>query len=123
MSRTKKLKITWIIAAAISTLLTLFPLAFFSIKAFMTTGLVESKMALCGSLLIVLILTAVCKLKEYKPRSLLWIVLVALWLTLDSLGAIIITFTITQCLDEFLVCPVKNYAKWKYSINKEIDKR
>lgn len=123
MSRTKKLKITWIIAAAISTVLTLFPLAFFSIKAFMTTGLVESKMALCGSLLIVLVLTAVCKLKEYKPRSLLWIVLVALWLTLDSLGAIIITFTITQCLDEFLVCPVKNYAKWKYSINKEIDKR
>jgi hypothetical protein len=123
MSRTKKLKLTWIIAAAISTLLTLFPLVFFSIKAFMTTGLVESKMALCGSLMIVLILTAVCKLKEYKPRSLLWIVLIALWLALDSLGAIIITFTITQCLDEFLVCPVKNYAKWKYSINKEIDKR
>lgn len=123
MSRTKKLKLTWIIATVISTILTLFPLAFFSIKAFLTTGLVESKMALCGSLMIVLVLTAVCKLKEYKPRSLLWIVLIALWLTLDSLGIIIITFTITQCLDEFLVCPVKNHAKKLYDVNKEIDKR
>ena len=123
MSRTKSLKRIWIISSIVSLVLTLFPLIFFSIKAFLTTGLVESKMALCGSLMIVLVLTAVCKLKEYKPRSLLWIVLIAFWLTLDSLGAIIITFTITQCLDEFLVCPVKNYAKLKYSINKEIDKR
>ena len=123
MSRTKKFKIAWITASIISTILTLVPLLFFSVKAFITTGLIESKMALCGSLTIVLILTIVCKLKEYKPRSLLWIVLVALWLALDSLGAIIITFTVTQCIDEFIVCPIKSYAKWRYTINKEIDKR
>lgn len=123
MSRTKKFKIAWITASIISTILTLVPLLFFSVKAFMTTGLIESKMALCGSLTIVLILTIVCKLKEYKPRSLLWIVLVALWLALDSLGAVVITFTVTQCIDEFIVCPIKNYAKWRYTINREIDKR
>ena len=123
MSRTKKFKIAWITASIISATLTLFPLIFFSVQAFITTGLIESKMALCGSLTIVLVLTAICKLKEYKPRSLLWIVLVALWLALDSLGAIIITFTVTQCIDEFLVCPIKRYAKERYTINREIDKR
>lgn len=123
MSRTKKFKTGWIICSVLSFLLTFGPLIYFGIEAFITTGVVHYKMALCGSLAIVLMITVICKLREYKPRSLPWIVLIALWIALDSLGAIIIAFTVTQCLDEFVVSPLKRFCRTKYTINKEIDLR
>jgi len=123
MQRTKIYKRCWLIASAISLFLTAFPMLFFTIKAFATTGVLENKLALCGTLVVVAMATAVCVLVQYKPRSLLWIILIALWLSLDNLGAVIITFTVTQCLDEFVVCPIKKWSHRIYMINREIDKR
>lgn len=123
MSRTKKFKTGWIICSILSFLLTFGPLIYFGISAFISTGVVHYKMALCGSLAVVLMITIICKLREYKPRSLPWIVLIALWVSLDHLGAIIIAFTVTQCLDEFVVSPLKRFYRSRYTINKEIDLR
>lgn len=98
------------------------PLTFYSIKAFLTTGVMQNKFVLSSMILVVIILTVLCALREYKPRSTMWLILVGLWAVLDSLGGIIIAFTITQVLDEFLVSPIKKYSKRIYSIRREQEK-
>ena len=122
MPRTKRFKITYIITSIISFLLMVGPLTFYSIKAFLTTGVMQNKFVLSSMILVVIILTVLCALREYKPRSTMWLILVGLWAVLDSLGGIIIAFTITQVLDEFLVSPIKKYSKRIYSIRREQEK-
>lgn len=123
MSRTKKFKTAWIILSIISFLLTFGPLLYFVLDAFLKTGVIHNKIALSCTLMVVIMITMLCILREHRPRSLPLIVLIALWCALDSLGGIIITFTITQCLDEFIIDPIKKFCYRRLIINKEIDKR
>ena len=123
MTRTQKFKRLTELFTVLSVLFSLGPLIVYTIKACIITGLVEHKLALVSSLVVVLMLTAVCALMKYKPRSLIWFVVIALWLALDNIGTIILWFGITQCIDEFILCPLKKWSAATYKINKEIDKR
>lgn len=123
MTLTQKYKRIHELLALLSLVCSFGPLIFFTIKACLTTGLVHNKFGLISSVAVVLILTAVCKLKEYKPRSLIWIALCGLWLVFESMGSIIIWFTATQVLDEFILTPMKKRAYRQYSDQKSIDKR
>ena len=99
------------------------PALFFTAQAFIAGTAVASKIALSSTVLIVVILSIVAAANKIAMRSRLWILLIGLFICLDSVIVIVLTIGICQILDELIFTPLKNYYKTKYTINKEIDKR
>lgn len=123
MERTKKLH-RWAIVLSILSLLCVFgPIIFFCVRAFLSSSLTIYKVALVSSIAVTLIMTAVAALNKWAARCRIWIILLALFFCLDSFLAAIITFAVTQIIDELIICPLKHHLWNKYHINKEIDKR
>lgn len=120
---TKKYKRRYILFAILSFLCFLGPAAFFTMAAFITNTAIVSKVALSSTVLIVLILSLVAMANKIAMRSRLWILLIGLFLCLDSVIAIVFTIGSCQILDELIFTPLKNHYKTKYTINKEIDNR
>ena len=119
MERTKKLKRLYITLSIVNFLLSFGPLFYFALDAFITTGIVLNKIVITSTMVIVIMITMLCKLKQHTPRSLPWFVLCGLWIVLDNLGKIIIIFTVTTVLDEFIVQPLRAWVKIRYTIRKE----
>lgn len=98
------------------------PAIVYSIKAFITSGVLQHKFVLSSMIVVVIIMTLVSLLNKYTPRCTVWLILTALWACLDSVGSVILVFTITQAADEFIASPVKRYAKRVYLTRKEFIK-
>ena len=120
---TNKYKKFYILFAILSLLCFIGPALFFTAQAFIAGTAVASKIALSSTVLIVVILSIVAAANKIAMRSRLWILLIGLFICLDSVIVIVLTIGICQILDELVFAPLKNYYKTKYTINKEIDKR
>lgn len=121
--RTKQYKALTILFKILSILLNVGPLAVYTIIALCESNLVVEKVGLVSTVFVVLVLTAIAFVQKVPMRSRIWIILIGLYLCLDSIMAPILIIGITQIVDEWIVCPFHKRFKEKLIINKEIDKR
>ena len=101
----------------------LVPIAYFIITAYISSDLITEKVTLTGTIVMVLILSAISLINKKVLRSKIWILLIGLYLVLDSLLLPVIIIGGCQILDELILEPLKEHYKAKYIINKEIDRR
>lgn len=82
---TKTYRIWFWILAVLSFLLCVGPLAAYSVSALIAADLVIEKVALASTVFIVLIMSVVSWLNKIALRSRLWIILIGLYICLDSI--------------------------------------
>lgn len=123
-TRTKKLRLIAFLLTLLSILLTIGPLCVYSVKAFTNSQASSTdKCVLLSMLSIGTILSLVCIINKYTPRCRIWLVIIGLYLCLDSILGCILVIAITQVIDELIVAPIARRYREKLRINKEIDKR
>lgn len=120
---TRKYRITTWIFAVLSFLCFFAPPAFFVCQALLTSTLAVQKIALCSTVMAVIIMTIVAAVNKIVLRSRIWILLIGLWICLDNFMLPIIVIAITQIADETVFTPLHNYFKTRLVINKQIDGR
>lgn len=120
---TKTYRIWFWILAVLSFLLCVGPLAAYSVSALIAADLVIEKVALASTVFIVLIMSLVSWLNKIALRSRLWIILIGLYICLDSIMTPLIIIAACQVIDEIIVCPIKHNLSTKLTISKELDKR
>lgn len=119
---TKKYKRLTTLFTILSLICLLGPLVFFTIKAFIGAAVV-GKVVVGLTTLASLCLASVSVLFKFHLRSPIFLMLIGLWVALDTLLPTIIWISITVILDEFIFSPLKKKYKELHTINKEIDKR
>jgi hypothetical protein len=119
---TKAYKCLWIFLTALSFLFVFGPLAVFSYMGFATASVV-GQCALLSCLTVGSILSAVCAVNKYTPRSRMFIFLLGFYFALEHFLPIFIVLGTFTALDEFIICPLKKHYHNLYTINREIDKR
>lgn len=122
-SRTKKYRCWAAILLIISILLNVAPIAAYTIIGFVQADLIVEKVALTSTIFIVGIMSLVALVNKTTMRSRIWVILLGLYMCLDSFITPLIIIAITQILDEWFVSPIHKSCRNRYIINKEIDKR
>lgn len=120
---TKKYKKAYILLLIISIILNLFPVLFYTFKAFLSSAVIIHKVTLCSTIFISIILSAISMLTKVNIRSTLWILIIGLYVCLDSIMNMIIFIAVFQVVDEIIITPIKKSVKQRLVINKELDKR
>lgn len=120
---TNKYKTGYIIFSILSVIAFAAPTLWYVIQAFLTTGITTEKVALAGSIMVVLIMSVVALVTKVAPRSRIWIILLGLIICLDNIEVALCWIASTQILDELVLCPIKKFFKDRLVINKQIDKR
>lgn len=108
---------------ALSIFAMILPPLYFICDAYLNSTLVKDKVTLTCTIVMVLILSAITIINKKAMRSKVWILLLGLYLVLDSLIWPVILIGGGQILDELIFEPCKQHYKQLYIINKEIDKR
>lgn len=122
--RTKNLRVKAWVLTILSVVLSVGPLVLYSVKAFMNSQASTNDKCILLSLISVgVVLSIVCIINKYTPRCRIWLILIGLYLCLDSILGTVLVIAITQVLDELLVGPMARRMRHKLLINKEIDKR
>ena len=119
---TKYRTLRWVFMIT-SVLLNLGPLMFYTIQALCQSTLVYEKVSLCLTVFVVLILSAVCLINKVALRSRLWVLLIGLYICLDSIMIPLIVIACCQVVDELAINPLAKHYKTKLLISKEIDRR
>jgi hypothetical protein len=114
--------LSWVFMIS-SVLLNIGPLMFYTIQALCQSNLTYEKVSLCLTVFIVLILSAVCLINKVALKSRLWIILIGLYICLDTIMVPIIVIACCQVVDELIISPLAKHYKSKLLISKEIDKR
>lgn len=99
------------------------PFAYYGIEALIGGALVYEKVALVGSVFVVLIMTIVAAINKIALKSSIWILLFGVFLCLDNFLVPLVVIGITQVADELVFTPLHKHFAAKASINAEIDKR
>lgn len=120
---TKKYKNRYIALLLTSIFLNVFPVVFYTIKAFIEADAVVTKVTLCSTIFIVLLLTFISLVTKVSLRSTLWILTIGIYMCLDHIIDMIILVAAFQITDEMIVTPLKKISKNKLTIHKEFDKR
>ena len=120
---TSKYKRRYIALLFISIFLNVFPVLFYTIKAFIESEAIMTKVTLCSTIFIVLILTFVSLVSKVSLRSTLWILTIGIYFCIDNIIDMIILVAAFQITDEMIISPVKKITKNKLRIHKELDKR
>ena len=119
---TKKYKRMRNICGFFSTLCTIGPIIYFIVIAMMAATPVQKvSIGFIASLSIVMSIVNLCL--KVHPRSVFWLILLGAYWILGNIFELLVVLFITCFLDEILFTPMYKYARNKYSINKEIDKR
>lgn len=121
---TKKSRISYYLWCVLSFICSFGPLLYYTVAAlFSPAGLLVSKVALVGAVAVVLILTMVALVNKMVFRSRIFILLLGLYLCLESIIMPILLVGIGQIVDELVVAPAKANAKTRLIANKTYDKR
>lgn len=120
---TKKYRRRYITLLLMSLILNLFPVAFYTVKALMASTAIVHKVALCSTIFIALILTMVSLITKVSLRSTLWVLVIGIYVCLNSIKDMIIFVAVFQVVDEMIITPMRKSAKNKLTIHKELDKR
>ena len=121
-NETKKYKRLSKLFGLLSLLCTVFPVAYFTVQAFIQVE-VEEKVTLGCTLIVCLILVALNTIKKENLRSPVYLMILGIYVCLDNLLSLFLIMAITTMADEFLFTPLHNSFKNKAVINKEIDRR
>lgn len=119
---TRKYKNLSILFLALSILVLVAPLAYYSIVGFIE-GETTEKFTLGLTFVIASILFVINILFKFHIRSTIWVLVLGIYFCLDNILPLIFMVAIGNILDEFLFTPLHKHYKSKASINKEIDKR
>lgn len=98
------------------------PMLFFFGRAFVV-GDTAQKATLGITFMIALILFGINLVMKSHLRSVLWVLVLGVFVVMDHYLAIIIVFAVSCFLEELIFSPLYRYYKSKVRINKEIDKR
>lgn len=120
---TKKYRLIAAILLITSLLLNLAPLGYYTIDALISAELVAEKVKLCMTVFVVLIMSIVSWVNKTTSRSKIWVIIIGLYLCLDSFLTPLLLIGITQIADEWIVSPLHKNFRNKYTINKQIDRR
>ena len=124
MTRTKKLGLIAKILTLFSLLLSFGPLlVYLALSYSSAVATPVGKITLTAMLGVSVILSFVCLLNKYTPRCRLWLILIGLYMCLDSFIGCILVLAITQCVDELVVSPLARHYRNLHRINREIDRR
>lgn len=107
---------------ALSIIVTVVPLLVYVIMGFVN-GEVHEKITLGISFTVAVLLLAVNIIFKYHIRSVLWILVLGIYLCLDNILPLLLVVAIGTILDEFVLTPLHKSYKSKAKINVEIDKR
>ena len=119
---TKKYRKMRNICGFFSTLCTIGPIIYFIVIAMMAATPVQKvSIGFIASLSIVMAIVNLWL--KVHPRSVFWLILLGAYWILGNIFELLVVLFITCFLDEILFTPMYKYARNKYSINKEIDKR
>ena len=121
-NETKKYKRLSKLFGLLSILCTVFPVAYFTIEAFIQ-GEVQEKVTLGCTLIVCLILVALNTIKKRNLRSPVYLMILGIYVCLDNLLSLFLIMAITTMADEFVFSPLHASFKNKAVINKEIDRR
>lgn len=121
-NETKKYKRLSKLFGLLSLLCTVFPVAYFTVQAFIQ-GEVQEKVTLGCTLIVCLILVALNTIKKENLRSPVYIMILGIYVCLDNLLSLFLIMAITTMAEEFIFSPLHNSFKNKAVINKEIDRR
>lgn len=123
MSReTRKYKALSILFLALSILVLVAPLAYYSIQGFIQ-GETTEKFTLGITFVIACILFVINILFKFHIRSTIWIIVIGVYFCIDNILPLILVLAVGNILDEFVFTPLHKRFKNKAIINKEIDKR
>ena len=121
---TKDYKTKWMICRFLSILMTIGPLAYFFVKAYIDGEVgVTQKMTLGICTVVCAILIIINITAKKSLRSPIYIIIIGIYVCLDNLMLLFIVMAATTILDEFIFSPLASKFKNQYTINKEIDKR
>ena len=119
---TKKYQRLAILFHALSILVLVAPLAYYTIYGFIN-GEVTEKLTLGITFVIACILLVINVLFKYHIRSTIWILVLGIYFCIDSIMPLLLMVAIGTILDEFILTPLYKSYHNKCTINKEIDKR
>lgn len=119
---TKKYQRLSILFQALSILVLVAPLAYYTIYGFIN-GEVTEKLTLGITFVVACILLVINVLFKYHIRSTIWILVLGIYFCIDSIMPLLLMVAIGTILDEFILTPLYKSYKNKCTINKEIDKR
>ena len=119
---TKKYKIKLNICRLLSFTLTVLPVIIYTIMGFMD-GTIGEKVSLGICVILALIFVLINVMFKYHIRSTLWVLLIGIYVCIDTIIPLLIIMAATTIIDEFVLVPLINKYKNKYIINKEIDLR
>lgn len=123
MSReTRKYKALSTLFLALSILLMVAPIAYYSIQGFIQ-GETTEKFTLGITFVIACILFVINIMFKFHIKSTIWILVLGIYFCLDNILPMIFILAIGNILDEFVFTPLHKHFKNKAIINKEIDKR
>lgn len=121
--KTKNYRFKYHLFKTLSFILTFTPVVALAIYGIYTGTIVDNKVGLTMMLLVYLIFTIIAIVNKIAFKSKVWIIIIGLYLCLQSLIIPILIIGATQIIDEIFITPIANHYKDKYKINKEIDKR
>ena len=119
---TKKYQRLAILFQALSIIVLVAPLAYYTILGFIN-GETTEKLTLGITFVIAAILFIVNVLFKYHIRSTIWILVLGIYFCIDDILPLLFMVAIGTILDEFLLTPLYKSYKNKCTINREIDKR
>ena len=106
----------------LSLLITILPVFIYMIKAFVegTTG---QKLSLGCMAVVAIILVCVNILFKMHLRSIIWILVLGIYIVIKNILPLLLIIAVGTILDEFVLTPLHKRYKQKATINAEIDKR
>jgi hypothetical protein len=122
-AKTKKYRNLYYLFLVISLLANIGPAAAYIIDALVGGALIHEKVALCMTVFVVLIMTAVAWANKIVLRSRVWVIIIGLYFALDYFIAPLLIIGGCQIFDEWIATPVYKHYKNLFVINKQIDKR
>ena len=119
-SRKDRLRTGKNVFGILSALCTLGPIIGFGLYALINDSVVVNKVALCFTMLIVLVLSLIAVINKFAFKSKIWIIMIGLYFSLDFMLTPIVIIGCCQIADELIFTPLHKYFKRHYEIRKEI---
>lgn len=119
---TKKYKKLYKLYQALSLICLICPLLIYGVIGF-ANGEPYQKLCLGSSIVIAGIMVACNLVFKIKLRSIIWVIVLGIYICLKEITLLLVIVAITTLLDELLFTPLKENYKSKFKINKEIDVR
>lgn len=122
MTQTKKYNFFRYFFLSLSVFALSFPLTFYGIMAFIEGSKVE-KFTFGAFCCVAIGMVVINFLMKLKLRSMIWLIVLGIFICLNEIQAMLIMVAVCTILDEICFTPLYKYFKRKAQTNKEIDKR